>query len=93
MADILVGSCYRPSSQDGEADEMFFRQLGEVSQLPALTLMGDFNLQEVCWQYNTAERKQSRRFLGCVEANSLTQLVRDSTREGVPLDMLLVNRE
>lgn len=68
---------------------MFCRQLGEVSQLPALVLMEDFSLRDICWKCNTAERKQSRRFLECVEANSLTQLVRDSTMEGVLLDTLL----
>ena len=26
--------------------------------------MRDFNLLDICWKYNTAERKQSRRFLG-----------------------------
>ncbi|KAK4830721.1 hypothetical protein QYF61_013171 [Mycteria americana] len=40
----------------------------------ALVLMWDFNLLDVCWEYNTAERKQSRRFLECVEDNFLTQL-------------------
>lgn len=93
MADILVGVSYRPSSQDEEADEMFYKQLGEVSQSPACVLMGDFDLPDVFWKYNTAERKQSRRFLKCVEEKSLTQLVRDSTKESVLLDMLLVNRK
>ncbi|GAB0209890.1 hypothetical protein GRJ2_003454700 [Grus japonensis] len=30
-ADILLGVCYRPSNQDEEADEIFYKQLGEVS--------------------------------------------------------------
>jgi len=42
--------------------------------------MGDFNLPDICWKYNTAERKQSRRFLECVEDNFLTQLVSEPTR-------------
>ncbi|KAK4810520.1 hypothetical protein QYF61_004483 [Mycteria americana] len=37
--------------------------------------------------------KQSRRFLECVADNFLTQLVRESTREGAPLDLLFANRE
>ncbi|KAK4829461.1 hypothetical protein QYF61_004679 [Mycteria americana] len=41
----------------------------------------------------TAERKQSRRFLECVEDNFLTQLVSEPTREGTLLDLLFVNRE
>jgi len=47
-ADIMVGACYRPSNQDEEADEIFYKQLGGVSQLLALFLMGDFNLPDVC---------------------------------------------
>ncbi|GAB0181724.1 hypothetical protein GRJ2_000637700 [Grus japonensis] len=73
-ADIMVGVCYRPSNQDEEADKIFYKQLGEVSQSLAFLLMEDFNLPDVCWKYNIAERKQSRRFLECVEDNFLTQL-------------------
>ena len=89
----MVGVCYRPSNQDEETDEIFYKQLGEVSQSLALVLMGDFNLPDVCWKYNTAERKQSRRFLERVEETFLTQLVREPAREGTPLDLLFVNRE
>ncbi|KAF4793789.1 cms1 ribosomal small subunit [Turdus rufiventris] len=31
----------------------------------------DFNLPDVCWELNTAEKRQSRKFLECVEDNSL----------------------
>ena len=64
------GVCYRPPNQDEETDERFYKQLGEVSRSLALVLMGDFNLPNVCWKYHTAERKQSRRFLECVEVTS-----------------------
>ncbi|KAK4828165.1 LOW QUALITY PROTEIN: hypothetical protein QYF61_024414 [Mycteria americana] len=89
----MVGIYYRPPNQDEEADEIFYKQLGEVSQSLALVLMRDFNLPDVCWEYNTAERKQSRKFLECVEDKFLTQLVSEPTREGTQLDLLLVNRE
>jgi len=46
----LVGFCYRSPNQDEEADEIFYKQLGEASQSPALVLVGDFNLQDVCWK-------------------------------------------
>ncbi|KAK4823236.1 hypothetical protein QYF61_000096 [Mycteria americana] len=92
-ADIVVGVCYRPPNQDEETDELFYKQLGEASQSLALVLVGDFNLPDVCWKYNTAERKQSRRFLECVADNFLTQLVSEPTREGAPLDLLFTNRE
>jgi len=92
-ADILLGVCYRPPNQDEEADEVFYKRLAEVSQSLALVLMGDFNLADICWKYSPAERKQSRRFLECVEDNFLTQLVREPTRGGASLDLLFTNRE
>ena len=62
-AHIMVGLCYRPPNQDEEADKIFYKQMGEASRLPALVLVGDFKLPDVCWKYNTGESKQSRRFL------------------------------
>ena len=55
--------------------------------------MGDFNFPDICWEYNTAGRDQSRRFLECVGNNFLTQLVTEPTREGALLDLLFMNRE
>jgi len=92
-ADIMLGVCYRPPSQDEEVDEAFDKWLAETSQSLALILVGDFNLPDVCWKYNTAERKQSRKFLECVEDNFLTQLVSECTRGGALLDLLFTNRE
>jgi len=74
-ADILLGVGYRAHNQDEKADECFYKKLAEVSQLLALVLMRDLNLPDICWKCNTAERKQPRRFLECVEDNFLTQLV------------------
>jgi len=70
-ADILLRVCYTPPNQDEEVEEIFYKGLAEVSQLLALVLVGDFSLPDVCWKYNTAERKQSRRFLEYVEGNFL----------------------
>ena len=93
--DILLGICYRPPDQDEEADEVFYKRLAEVLQSLALALVGarTFNLPDICWKYNTAERKQSRRFLECVEENFLTQLVSEPTRGGASLDLLFTNIE
>jgi len=65
--DILLRVCYRPPNQDEEVDEVFYKRLAEVSHSLALVLIGDFNLLDICWKYTTMERKQSRRFLECVE--------------------------
>jgi len=92
-ADILLGVCYRPPSQEEEVDEVFYKRLAEVSQSLALVLMGYVNLLDISWKYNTAERKHSRSFLECVEDNFLTQLVSEPTRGGASLDLLFTNRE
>jgi len=55
--------------------------------------MGDFNFPDICWKYNTTQRKQSKRFLECMEDSFLTQLVREPTRGGALLDLLFTNRE
>ncbi|KAJ7423652.1 mitochondrial fission process protein 1 [Willisornis vidua] len=62
-ADILMSVCYRPPYQDDEGDELFYKQLADVSKSEALVLVGDFNLPDICWELNTAEKRQSRKFL------------------------------
>ncbi|PKU34200.1 hypothetical protein llap_15501 [Limosa lapponica baueri] len=83
----------RPPNQDEQADEVFYKRLAEVSQSPALVLVGDFNLPDICWEYNTAESRQARRFLECMEDNFLTQLVGEPIRGGASLDLLFPNKE
>jgi len=81
-----VEVCYRPPTQDEEVDERLYKQLGEVSRSLPLVLVGDFNFPDICWNYNTADREQSRRFLECVGDNFLTQLVREPMRGSNILD-------
>ncbi|XP_032304298.1 uncharacterized protein LOC116654245 [Coturnix japonica] len=92
-ADILVGVCYRPPNQDEETDEVFYKQLAQAARSPALVLMGDFNFPDICWEYSTAQKKQSRRFLECIEDSFLMQQVREPTRGAAPLDLLFASRE
>ena len=70
-----MGDCYIPPNQDEETDEVFYEQLEEAARSPALVLMGDFNFPNICWEYNKAQKEQSRRFLECMEDNFLMQLV------------------
>lgn len=58
-ANILEGVYYRVLNQDKEVDKIFHKQLGEVSGSLALVLVGEFNLPDAYWKYNTEERKQS----------------------------------
>ena len=87
-----MGFRYRLPNKDEETEEVFYKQLAEVVQLPVLVLMGDFNFPGVYWEYNTVQKKQSRRFLECMEDNFLLQLVRQPTRGDVPLDLLFTGK-
>ncbi|KAK4806171.1 hypothetical protein QYF61_001094 [Mycteria americana] len=56
-------------------------------------LNGNGDLNEADCLLNFLPDVQSRRFLERVADNFLTQLVREPTREGAPLDLLFTNRE
>ncbi|GAB0208559.1 hypothetical protein GRJ2_003321600 [Grus japonensis] len=91
--DIIAGVCYRPPDQGDRADEALYRQIGAASRSQALVLMGDFNHPDICWRDNAAERKQSRKFLECVDDNFLLQVIEEPTRRGAMLDLILTNKE
>ncbi|GAB0194936.1 hypothetical protein GRJ2_001958900 [Grus japonensis] len=55
--------------------------------------MGDFNHPDICGRDNTAERKQSRKFLKCVDDNFLLQVTEEPTRRDAMLDLILTNKE
>ncbi|GAB0208601.1 hypothetical protein GRJ2_003325800 [Grus japonensis] len=93
MGDTVVGVYYSPPDQEEEVDEAFYRQLEVASQSQALVLMGDFNHPGICWNSNMAKHAQSRRFLQSIDDNFLTQVVEESTRRGVLLDLVLPNKE
>lgn len=61
-ADILLGVCYCPPNQEEEVEILFYKQLDNVSGSSALVLVGGFNLPDICWEPNTADKKQSRNF-------------------------------
>ncbi|GAB0205478.1 mitochondrial enolase superfamily member 1 [Grus japonensis] len=91
--DIIVGVCYRPPDQGDQADEALYRQIGAASHSQALVLMGDFNHPDICWRDNTAEHKQSRKFLECVDDNFLLQVIEEPMRRGAMLDLIFTNKE
>ncbi|GAB0207904.1 mitochondrial enolase superfamily member 1 [Grus japonensis] len=91
--DVTVEVYYRPPSQDDATDELFFKELREASRSTALVLMGDFNLPDVNWEHHTADTSRSRRFLKHLDDSFLVQLLKEPTRKGALLDLLLVNRE
>ncbi|GAB0189120.1 hypothetical protein GRJ2_001377300 [Grus japonensis] len=91
--DIIVGVCYRPPDQGDRADEALYRQIEAASCSQALVLMGDFNHPDIYCRDNTAEHKQSRKFLECVDDNFLMQVIEEPMRRGAMLDIVLTNKE
>jgi len=55
--------------------------------------MGDFNHTNVSWRDNTANHKQSRRFLEYADDNFLLQVTEKPMRRGAMLDLVLTNKE
>ncbi|GAB0177355.1 anoctamin-2 [Grus japonensis] len=91
--DVTVVVYYSLPSQDDSTDELFYRQLGEISGSVALVLMGDFNFPDITWEYHTAVTSKSGKFLKCVEDNTLSQVFSEPARKDALLDLLFVNRE
>jgi len=59
----------------------------------ALVLMGDFNHPDGSWEDHTASHTQSRRFLQSIDDNFLMQVVKEPTRRGALLDLVLTDKE
>lgn len=58
-----------------------------------LALMGNFSYRNTYKKDNTAGHKQSRMFLKCVNDNLLTQVIEETMKRGVPLDLVLITNE
>lgn len=50
-AHVIRGVYCRPI-QNGDADELFFKELRDISKLTTLVLMGDFSLTNANWEYS-----------------------------------------
>lgn len=61
--------------------------------MKALILLGGFNHPDTYWKSNTANCKQSRRLLECIEDSFLAEVIERATRGDTLLDLLLTNAE
>ncbi|GAB0207654.1 hypothetical protein GRJ2_003231100 [Grus japonensis] len=88
--DVVVGVYYQPLSQDTTTDELFYKELRDISRSAALVLMGDFNFPDVNWEHHTADTNKSRKFLKHVEDNFLVQ-VTHLVDQGKPVDVVVLD--
>ena len=84
---------YSSTSHKESTDELFYRQLGEISGSVALVLMGDLNFPDSNWEYHTAVMSMSWKFLKLVRGNFLSQVLSEPARKDALLDLLITNRE
>nr|XP_054509297.1 coiled-coil domain-containing protein 171-like [Agelaius phoeniceus] len=61
-------------NEEEVVDNSFYKQLENVSGASAIFLAGNFNLPDIFWELNTAEKRQSRKFLEFAEDNFLSEL-------------------
>ena len=87
----MVGVYYRLPNQGEPIDEAFLLQLQEALRLQALILLGDLNHPNIWWKSSTASCRRSRRLLGCVEDNILSQVRESPTRGDAILDLTVTN--
>ncbi|PKU38936.1 hypothetical protein llap_10761 [Limosa lapponica baueri] len=93
MGDTVLGVYYRPPDQEEKVNEAVYRQQEIASQSQALVLMGSFDYSDIWCKDSTARHTQSRRFLQCIDDPFLTQVLEEPMRRGVPLDLVLTNKE
>lgn len=77
---------------DDRTDELFYRQLREISGLLALLPYGRFQLPKHHLGYHTAVTSKSGKFLKSVEGNFLSQVLSEPARKDALPDLLFMNR-
>ncbi|KAF7249149.1 Teneurin-2 [Varanus komodoensis] len=91
--DLIVGVCYRPPGQLETLDDVLTGQILRISRRRDTVIMGDFSLPDITWETHSAVTARSRHFLEAIEGAFFTQRVREATRGGNILDLVLTNRE
>ena len=89
-ANVVMGVNCRSLSQHGDNNVLFYNKLRETTRSVVLVLTGDFNFPDINWDYCTADTNRSRKILKHFEDNFLIWVLRELTRKGALLDLLLV---
>ena len=89
---FVVGLVYRPPDLDGEASAPLLQEIEKASRYNNVCIMGDFNYRGIDWDDMTGDRI-SEEFLNVVQDGFFKQLVREPTRQGNILDLVLTNSD
>lgn len=88
-----MGIYYRPHSQDEDTDELFLKELRNISTSTTLVFVGHFCLPDVNWKQHIDSTNRSKIVLKRMDDNFLVQVLRDPAEKGALLDFFLVNRD
>ena len=89
---IVVGIIYRPPNLSEEVSTSIIQELERAARYNNIYIMGDFNYGGIDWENMTSDRS-SEEFLNTVQDSFYKQLVREPTRQGNILDLVLTNNE
>lgn len=90
----IICLIYRLPSTDETQDKKILDYLQSFSNLPNITILGDLNLPDVCWDGYCGVSSISQSFANLAYDLNLVQLVSQPThRAGSTLDVVLTNTE
>lgn len=89
--DVIVGIYYRPYSQDEDTDDLFLKELRNISPSTILIFVGHFSLPDVIWEHHIDDTNRSRRVLKHLDDNFLVWVLREPAEKGALLGSFLVN--
>lgn len=91
--EILIGVCYRSPNivLSGKDNENLLCDLIDEVQGKPLLLMGDFNYPDIDWSTACGQSPASQNFVDRIEDGFLTQHVREATRKGSILDLVITS--
>lgn len=77
-------------SQHGDTKILLYKELSEITRPVLFVLVGDVSFTDINWDYCTAVTNTSMKILKNLKHNFLIWVLRDLTRKGALLDLLLV---
>ena len=85
---------YRPPDTNLEDSKHLFDKLySYIKNIKFFTMLGDFNLPDICWENYTSSNSISREFITFCFKSGMRQLVDTSTRGNHILDLVLCSDE
>ena len=89
---IVLGLIYRPPNESMEVTSSLLQEIARACRYRQVCILGDFNFRNIDWGNITGDR-EAEEFLNVVQNNFLKQVIREPTRQGNILDLVLTKSE